>query len=276
MINQYGLRLDRILHDTAGSYLQTVRYESHHDLLCPVCGGFRNPAYPRCRSCETLAAQTRALQAGLGMATGVALAADRIACGVYAAEPASQTLKMMYGYKAPHPPSPDYRRIIRALTALALVGHGQCLDESAGMPVSGWVMVPSTTGSPRFRQPHPLHDIIQGVLPNVPEIRLTARKAKTRNLDPDAFALADPSDRRHLGGDVVLVDDSWVTGGTVLSAAARLKLEGAAQVSVYCVARIVSTRYLDTINPAYTRAFHRKINYISAYCPWHRHTEPDA
>ena len=272
MINQYGRQLDRVLDATAGSYLQTVRYESHHDLLCPVCGGFKNPAYPRCRSCETLAVQTRALQAGTGM-TDATLAADRIACGVYAVEPASQTLKMMYGYKEARPLSPDYRRNVRALIALALIGHGQCLDESAGMPVSGWTMVPSTTGSPRFRQPHPLHDIIASVLPGVPEVRLVARKAKTRNLDLDVFALADPSDRRHLGGDVVLIDDSWVTGGTVQSAAALLKFEGAAQVSVYCVARIVSTRYLDTIDPAFTRLFHRSVHYEGGYCPWHRRRE---
>lgn len=273
MINDYGLDLDRLLDMAGGSYLQTVRYGANNHLLCPVCGGFKSPAYHECRSCEMIANQARSLRETRAIGDTVRPLADRIACGVYAAEPGSQTLKMMYGYKETRPASPDYRRNVSALIALALIGHRRCLDELAGMPVSGWAMVPSTTSSPRFNRPHPLHDIINGLLPRIPEIRLSCHKPKTRNLDPDAFALVDPVDRSLLAGNVVLIDDSWVTGGTVQSAAARLKIEGAAQVSIYCVARIVSTDYLKSVDQNSAKLFHTNVRYISGYCPWHRLVE---
>lgn len=266
MINEYGTAIDRLLDDSAGSYLQTVRYESRQNLLCPVCGGFKNPRYDECRSCGMIADQ--AFAAGLSDRL-----ADRIACGVYATEPSSQTLKMMYGYKEPHPISPDYRRNVRALIALAVIGHGACLNELSDMPVTGWAMVPSTKSSPRFGRSHPLHDIIAGLLPNLPEIRLVSTRTKSRSLDPSAFTLPNTADRRFLSGNVLLIDDSWVTGGTIQSAAVRLKLEGATQVSVYCVARIANTRYLDTLGPGYTRLFHRAVRYVGGYCPWHRRSE---
>ncbi|MBW3090092.1 hypothetical protein [Bifidobacterium miconisargentati] len=266
MISRYGLDLDRILDSMAGSYLQTVRYESKSDLLCPVCGGFKNPSYHDCRSCEMIAHQAHAI--GLD-----GKLADRVACGVYATDPDSQTLKMMYGYKEPCPVSPDYRRNIQAILALAIIGHVQCLNELADLPLSGWAMVPSTRSSPRFDQEHPLHAIISGLLPNLPEIRLASRQPKQRFLDPNAFALANSADRRLLSDNVLLIDDTWVTGGTVQSAAVRLKLEGAAQVSIYCVARIANTRYLDTLGKGLTKSFMRGVRYTGGYCPWHRKVE---
>lgn len=266
MIDGYGLELDRILDSMAGSYLQTVRYESKGGLLCPICGGFKNPSYGECRSCDMLAHQARSL----GLADKLA---DRVACGVYAAEPDSQTLKMMYGYKDPQPVSPDYRRNVQAIMALAIIGHVQCLTALSGLPLTGWAMVPSTRSSPRFNRQHPLHDIVDGLLPALPEIRLVSQQSKQRVLDTNAFALSDPADRRLLSGNVLLIDDSWVTGGTVQSAAVRLKLEGAMQVSVYCVARIANTRYLDTLGSGLAKSFRRDVHYIGGYCPWNRRSE---
>jgi hypothetical protein len=260
MINEYGLKLDKILDQTAGSYMQTVRYHSRGGLICPKCGGFKGVEYPKCYSCNEIEQQALAMNMGTRLA-------DRIAAGVYAAEPMSQTLKMMYGYKDEHPASPEYRRNIKALIALAVIGHGQCLNMQAGMPLSAWAMVPSTKSSPRYGRPHPLHDIISGVLPAIPEIRLASERSKVRSLDPDAFALCGPPVGRCMAGNVLLIDDSWVTGGTVQSAAARLKLEGAAQVSIYCVARIVSTNFLES---SFVPSFWRSVRYVGGFCPWNR------
>ena len=266
MISEYGQVIEGLLAASAGSYLQTVRYESKHGLLCSMCGGFKNPAYDECRSCEMITNQ--AVSAGIEDNL-----ADRVACSVYAAEPSSQTLKMMYGYKEEHPISPDYRRNVRTLIALALIGHEQCLNELSCVPVSGWAIVPSTKSSPRYNRSHPLRDIVSALLPGIPEIHLVSNQAKKRFLDPNAFGLLDMADRRFLSGNVLLIDDSWVTGSTLQSAAVRLKLEGAVQVSAYCVARIANTSYLDKLDADYTKLFYRSVRYVRGYCPWHRKIE---
>lgn len=270
MTNEYGYALDRALDQIAGSYMRTVRYGSRTGLLCPRCGGFKNVAYEECRGCELI--HNQALSLSL-----THMLADRTAAGVYAEEkPDGQTMKMMYGYKDEKAVSPDYRRIIRALMTLALVGHGQCLNDQAGIPVSAWAMVPSTKSSPRYGKPHPLHSIIASVIPSLPEIQLVSQDKKTRIFDPNAFALAPNTDKRLMNGNVLLIDDSWITGGTVQSAAARLKIEGAKQVSIYCVARVVSMKYLREIDPKYVNSFHTSVHYIGGYCPWNRGVDPES
>lgn len=263
MSNGIGANLDDLLYRKAGSYLQTVRYESHHDLLCPERGGFKSSGFDECYSCSKIARQRSTGAGNLAIA-------DRAAFGVYAAEPGSQTLKMMYGYKELRPESVDYQRIVKAIASLALVGHRSCLEQVSGIPVNAWAMVPSTKGSKRFGQEHPLHTILTELLDGIPEIQLVSNQSKTRNLDSSAFSLDEHCDRERLSGHVLLVDDSWVTGGTIQSAAARLKLEGAEQVSIYCVSRIVSTEYLGSINPEFVKLFYKSVHYISGYCPWNR------
>lgn len=264
MINTYGLRLDKILDQVAGSYMKTVRYKSSNRLLCPQCGGFKSPEYSTCRSCELISKEASAKNM-------LNMLADRTAAGIYAIEPDSQALKMMYGYKEARPSSPDYQRNVRALIALAAVGHGQCLEVLSGVPVTAWAMVPSTKSSTRYGIEHPLHSLIAGVMPRVPEIRLESRSRKSGHFDPDAFALVRDERKCNLR-HVLLIDDSWVTGGTVQSAAARLKLSGALQVSIYCVARIVDMRYLNSIGN-YTPSFQKNVRYMGGYCPWNRCVE---
>ena len=258
-----GQYLDDVLYQKAGSYLQTVRYESRRNLLCPLCGGFKAPNFTECYSCNKNMQQRQTPNGELALA-------DRAAFGVYAVEPNSQTLKMMYGYKEVSPESVDYRKTVKAIASLALVGHRSCLEELAKTPLSAWVMVPSTRSSRRFGREHPLHSILAGLLRGVPEVQLVSNQEKTRNLDPDAFSLREPYDNELLSGNVLLIDDSWVTGGTVQSAAARLKREGATQVSVYCISRIVNTNYLGSIDSMSLKAFSRSVRYARGYCPWNR------
>ncbi|MCI2186214.1 MULTISPECIES: hypothetical protein [Bifidobacterium] len=268
MITAYGLRLDHAIDRMAGSYLRTVRYTSVGDFLCPRCGGFKSPAYPCCRSCHAIEQQADAKNMGDKLA-------DRTAISIYAQEhPSSQAMKMMYGYKDEHPASPDYRRNVKAIIALALQGHGECLREAAG-PIDAWAMIPSTKSSRRYGKPHPLHDILNEILKGIPEIPLQATGNRARGFNPDLFALADPWNAALLRGHVLLVDDSWVTGGNVQSAAARLKLEGASgmQVSAYCVARVVDMAFLNSLDKSAAGKFNRSVHYTGGYCPWHRRVE---
>lgn len=263
MISNHGIKLDALLDSMAGSYLKTVRYQSRNGLVCPYCGGFKSAAFSSCRSCSLVASDARNVSM-----TG--LLADRIAMGVYAIEPESQTLKMMYDYKEPYTPA-SYTNTVRAILALAVDGHRECLDEVSGLALTGWAVVPSSTSSRRHGKPHPLQAIVRQVLPDVPEIRLLSHKDKYHRFDPDAFTLVSEQDRGCLSGNVLLIDDSWVTGGNAQSAAACLKRNGAMQVSVYCVSRIVSLDFLRQVgsNEDMT-SFNTGVAYMKGYCPWHR------
>jgi orotate phosphoribosyltransferase len=66
--------------------------------------------------------------------------------------------------------------------------------------------------------------------------------SQARSYDPLRFTAGDFPEGSH----VILVDDSWTTGGNVQSAAAALKRAGAAQVSVMVLARILDDRWEPT------------------------------
>jgi hypothetical protein len=185
---------------------------------------------------------------------------------------------MMYGYKDERPASPAYRLNIKAIITLALQGHGECLEEISSCPIDAWAMVPSTKSSRRYGKPHPLHEILNEILRGIPEVPLQAKGNRARGFDPDLFALADPQDAGRLRGHVLLVDDSWVTGGNIQSAAARLKLEGTPgmEVSAYAVARIVDMEFLCRLDPSAPGDFNRYVRYAGGYCPWKRQVELSA
>jgi hypothetical protein len=116
----------------------------------PEMRWIQKPGLPCCRSFHTIEQQAEAKNMGDRLA-------DRAVISIYAQEhPSSQAIKMMYGYKAEHPASPDYLRNVKAVITLALQRHGECLRETAGRPVGAWAMVPSTKTSRRYGKPqHP-------------------------------------------------------------------------------------------------------------------------
>ena len=263
MISEYGLKLDRAIDWMAGSYLKTVRYESKHGYLCPECGGIKGPGFDTCYGCSRIHMCAEIMNAEH-------LLADRIAFGVYAPEPRSQTLKMMYGYKDERPASPDYRKLVRAILALGIVGHEDCLDETASGQAVAWAMVPSTPQSPRYGKPHPFHEIASSVMGDLPEVKITAKEGEKRQFNPKRFSIESTPE---LNGNVILLDDSWVTGANVQSVSACLKTAGAEQVSIFCVSRIIDYDYLYRINQDAPRLFQKSVRYRGGFCPWHRKHE---
>lgn len=263
MINRYGLQLDRTIDWMAGSYLKTVRYESVRNYLCPECGGIKKPDFNICYGCKHIRDDAKAMNAEQ-------LLADRIAFGVYAPEPRSQTLKMMYGYKDEHPVSPDYRKLVRAILALGVIGHEDCLSELAGGQPVAWAMIPSTPQSPRYGKEHPFHEIAASVVGDLPEVKIIAFEGEKRSFDPERFQIEYAPD---MNGNVLLLDDSWVTGGNAQSVAACLKNAGAEQVSVFCVARMIRYDYLFSIDQNAVKAFQNSVRYIGGFCPWNKERE---
>ncbi|HVT69016.1 MAG TPA: hypothetical protein VHF26_14795, partial [Trebonia sp.] len=97
-------------------------------------------------------------------------------------------------------------------------------------------VVPSGQGRPGD---HPLLGMVRACVA-LPLVRLAVAPAEihTRGVNPgwlrvrDAVAVA--------GADVLVVDDTWVSGGSAQSAAAALKLAGASRVAVVVLGRHVN------------------------------------
>lgn len=157
----------------------------------------------------------------------------------------------MYEYKnrAPgRPTSNDAWQRLSLLVAGFTLWHADCLDAVSLGPVSAVASVPSLRGR---RGPHPLDELV-AYLPRpwqptpLRAIRVSSDHRERRTLNPAHFKVADPAAvrRRH----VVVLEDTWVTGGHAQSAAAALLLSGAAEVTVLPLARRLSATFQDNIS----------------------------
>jgi hypothetical protein len=98
-------------------------------------------------------------------------------------------------------------------------------------------VVPSGCGRPG---PHPLLRLVAPYI-RLPRTRLVLRPGEQgRDLNARRFVADGTAD----GANVLMLDDTWVSGGSVQSAAAALKLAGAAHV-----AAVVLGRHLNPADP---------------------------
>lgn len=254
--------LDKLLGWRAGSYLKPVIYTSQNNQVCRICGGFKNTQYELCWSCSQImkGAQLLGCQDYL---------ADRVACGFYAVEEWGQTYKVIHDYKEDMPSAKEHRLIVQSMLALHVLGHLQCIGEQADSPVSAWAVIPSTKSSKRYGGEHPLHYMVSHLLPFLPEVSLRANNEKNRCLDPELFSM-EPDKKETELRHVLLVDDSWVSGGTSQSAAVCLKQAGCKQVSIYCATHIARESFMATLDPTPLTSFKTKHHYRMGWCPWRR------
>jgi hypothetical protein len=95
--------------------------------------------------------------------------------------------------------------------------------------------VPSGRGRPGG---HPLVGLVRSCI-DVPLVRLAVapeRAAHARGVDPGWLRVEGPV----AGVDVLVVDDTWVSGGSAQSAAVALKLAGARRVAIIVIGRHVN------------------------------------
>jgi hypothetical protein len=125
---------------------------------------------------------------------------------------------------------------LRELLAAFLAGRGHPVWAAAGMTAgpTAVAVVPSGQGRPG---PHPLAGVV-GSCVDLPLVRLSIVPAEihVRGVNPGWVRVDDPV----AGGDVLVVDDTWVSGGSAQSAAAALKLAGAHRVAVVVLGRHVN------------------------------------
>jgi hypothetical protein len=97
--------------------------------------------------------------------------------------------------------------------------------------------VPTGCGRPG---PHPLLELASPYL-RLPPTRLAMWPGRQgRDLDIQRFN----AERTVARADVLLIDDTWVSGASAQSAAAALKLAGARRVAI-----VVLGRHLDPVDP---------------------------
>jgi hypothetical protein len=231
----------RYIESTAGGYLRNIIREPR--VTCSVCA---TPVdgFDRCYQCNR--------------ARGVVGIAQRVGSLTYAVA-GTQSAHLMRGYKG-HPPSEQHQAMVAILVATAVDGHTRCLERLSGQPVTHWATVPSL---PARSGEHRLHALIQGFM-SVPEVPLTAavRVADPRAVKADHFTVvAELPESSH----VLLIDDTWTSGGHAQSAAAALTAAGAGSVSVLVVARWIEPTFGNNKEFVSRRL---TADYNASICPW--------
>ena len=122
------------------------------------------------------------------------------------------------------------------LLAGFLAEHADSVWAAAGMGdgPSAVAVVPSGQGRPGD---HPVVGLVRSCVA-LPLVRLSIVPGEihTRGVNPGWLRVADPVG----GADVLVVDDTWVSGGSAQSTAAALKLAGARRVAVVVLGRHVN------------------------------------
>jgi adenine/guanine phosphoribosyltransferase-like PRPP-binding protein len=108
---------------------------------------------------------------------------------------------------------------------------------------------------------HVLHAIVRSIEPG-PEAQIAATEAlRPRDIDPTHFWV----DSLPRGSHVLLIDDTWTSGGHAQSAAMALHQAGAERVSLLVVARWIRPEFGN--NAEFLRGIARK-DYDPQVCPW--------
>ena len=230
-------------------------------ILVAVGGGYlRNPVRSRrvtCADCMTpvdgyeLCFPCNGYHARSGLADATAFLTYAVA--------GRESGHVMRGYKA-RPPVAEHRMVVGLLLLLALEGHTKCAGTLGGRPVTHWAIVPSL---PAKLYEHPLRRLVIGrALGAEVPLAAAANVSQPRMINPDHFTCAM---RLPQGSHVLLIDDTWTTGGHAQSAVLALRKAGAARVSVLVVARWLNEDYGDNkrfIAELATRDYDPRI------CPW--------
>lgn len=148
----------------------------------------------------------------------------------------------MHRYKG-QPPGAQALSSVRLLLAHGLE-HLDCASQLIGARIEAVAVVPSRS---RFTPgtPSPLQQLCGQLLPpGLPLVDLRPAPGSTsdRQVRPEAFDVSGCQDLSH----VLLIDDTWVSGATVMSAAGALRSGGAEHVSALVLARWLDPGYGPT------------------------------
>jgi hypothetical protein len=197
-------------------------------LACRVCTGPVRDGFALCYQCDLARSQAGGLLADAVVPMGYAVKGEPLAVD-------------LWRYKSGLDGAADAAERLRAMLAAFLREHGASMWRAAGMAArpSTVAVVPSGQGRPGV---HPLLDIA-GSCVDLPMTRLLVRPGgvpRARGISLGWLRVRGPVS----GADVLLIDDTWVSGGSAQSAATALKLAGARRVAL-----VVLGRHVDPADP---------------------------
>ena len=196
------------------------------------------PGSGQCRTCRgpALGGYTRCFQCGLHAESVPGSLADIVVPIGYAPK-GGRLARQLWEYKSAEQAQAQAkaraRRWLRALLLVFLHDHGPCVWRAATMPPPTHVaVVPSCRGRPG---PHPLTTLIAPylTLPWAGLVVATRDGPGGHHLDPGRFRAAGPL----RGATVLLLDDTWTSGGSAQGGAAALRAAGARHVAVLVLGR---------------------------------------
>lgn len=189
---------------------------------CPVCHGIPGEGYVYCYQCSQYP-----------MKDGTA---DLLGFIAYAIN-GEQSGQMMRAYKNTGQTTTEQ---VGSLLAYGVVVHWRCIQRILGVTPDSWAVVPSLSGR---QGPHPLTALASRVMRNIPQVDLRASNSarSPRNFRPENFTVQGAA-----GNHVLLLDDTWTTGGHLQSSSAALKHAGAETVTGLVMARWLNPDWANT------------------------------
>lgn len=157
--------------------------------------------------------------------------------------PKHQSEHHVWQYKHRTHQSARCMRDLRMMILAAILLHGPCIARAVGRGWDAVTFVPSAT---RPGLEHPVSDLAGQVCdqsPHAQQIVLSPGpniEAERHNLVPDRFVVPSQHRAAVAGRHVLVVDDTWVSGGNAQSAALALRESGARAVTVLCIGRWLS------------------------------------
>jgi phosphoribosylpyrophosphate synthetase len=162
--------------------------------------------------------------------------------------PIHQSAHHVFRYKSCLQPSLENRQDLQLMIHTASSLHGACIAGAVGW----WEALTFVPSAKRPGTQHPVVELAKHVAPS----RTVASKILL-DIGPDIsteparwpmvsrFDVANKWRKKITGKHVLVVDDTWVSGGKSQSAAIALKSAGAGAVTILCVARWLSHNYDD-------------------------------
>lgn len=234
--------------------------------VATICGVCRGPGSPDGGICLQCAGHRNALGG---------LTCDHTVIFTYAQghlPTKHQSVHTVRAYKW-GPPAQRCVEDMRMAVAVGTGVHARCIHEYVGHAWGSVTYVPSSRGrmglhpvAALARSVAPVSDPAGGIVRFLLEPSTTDQaQALIDSRAPGAarFTVADRYRSAVEGRHVLVVDDTWTSGSSIQSAAAVVKLAGAASVTGLCVARWLSARYSDQL--ALMKTLTRQ--YEPGHCP---------
>ena len=190
--------------------------------------------FARCYQCDLAASELGGLLADAVAPVGYAVRGEALATDLrqYKSERASPAAAAAAASR------------LREMLAGFLDRHGAALCTAAGMTAGPTAVAMVPSGQGRLGT-HPLAGLVRACV-DLPFVRLAVDTTELhdRGVNPRWVRVCDPV----AGADVLVIEDTWVSGGSAQSAACALKLAGARRVAI-----VVLGRHLNPANPAVAR-----------------------